>query len=303
MEYDVTIDREKYIGGSDVPVIMGISPFKTRWDLLLEKAGLKENTFTGNEYAEYGKVMEPKIRDYINKKQKKKFEPNQIVNGDIRCNTDGFNGSCVLEIKTTSQVHDNVDDYKIYLVQLLLYMQENGVKKGKLCVYSRPDDFSTDFDPERLQIHDITASKYKSLTDSVNAEIDRFRADLERLKQNPLLTEEDLQPAEIVKISKALVVLEERIAEFKAIEDEHKRMKQALFDSMLKYGVKTWETLNGAKITRVDAVESTVKTVTEFDEDAFKSENPALYGMYLHDVEKRTAGKSGYVKITLPKGV
>lgn len=303
MEYDVTIDREKYVGGSDVPVIMGISPFKTRWDLLLEKAGLKENTFTGNEYTEYGKVMEPKIRDYINKKQKKKFEPNQVVNGDIRCNTDGFNGSCVLEIKTTSQVHDDVDDYKIYLVQLLLYMQENGVKKGKLCVYSRPDDFSTDFDPERLQIHDITASQYKSLTERVNAEIERFRADLERLKQNPLLTEEDLQPAEIVKISKALVVLEERIAEFKAIEDEHKRMKQALFDAMLKYGVKTWETLNGVKITRVDAVESTVKTVTEFDEDAFKSENPALYDMYLHDVEKRTAGKSGYVKITLPKGV
>ena len=303
MEYDVTIDRDKYIGGSDVPVIMGISPFKTRWDLLLEKAGLKENTFTGNEYTEYGKVMEPKIRDYINRKLKKKFEPNQVVNGDIRCNTDGFNGSCVLEIKTTSQIHDDVDDYKIYLVQLLLYMQENGVKKGKLCVYSRPDDFSTDFDPERLQIHDITANQYKSLIESVNAEIERFRADLERLKQNTLLTEEDLQPAEIVKISKALVVLENRMAEFKAIEDEHKRMKQALFDAMLKYGVKTWETLNGVKITRVDAVEGSTKTVTEFDEDAFKNENPALYGMYLHDVEKRTAGKSGYVKITLPKGV
>lgn len=303
MEYDVTIDREKYIGGSDVPVIMGISPFKTRWDLLLEKAGLKENTFTGNEYTEYGKVMEPKIRDYINRKLKKKFEPNQVVNGDIRCNTDGFNGSCVLEIKTTSQIHDDVDDYKIYLVQLLLCMQENGVKKGKLCVYSRPDDFSTDFDPERLQIHDITANQYKSLIESVNAEIERFRADLERLKQNTLLTEEDLQPAEIVKISKALVVLENRMAEFKAIEDEHKRMKQALFDAMLKYGVKTWETLNGVKITRVDAVEGSTKTVTEFDEDAFKNENPALYGMYLHDVEKKTAGKSGYVKITLPKGV
>ena len=135
MEYDVTIDRDKYVGGSDVPVIMGISPFKTRWDLLLEKAGLKENTFTGNEYTEYGKVMEPKIRDYINRKLKKKFEPNQVVNGDIRCNTDGFNGTCVLEIKTTSQVHDNVDDYKIYLVQLLLYMQENGVKKANsVCI-------------------------------------------------------------------------------------------------------------------------------------------------------------------------
>ena len=48
--YDVTIDRDKYIGGSDVPVIMGISSFNTRWGLLQEKAGLKVNTFTVNKY-------------------------------------------------------------------------------------------------------------------------------------------------------------------------------------------------------------------------------------------------------------
>ena len=34
---DVTKDRDKYIGGSDVPIIMGLSPFKTRWQLLREK--------------------------------------------------------------------------------------------------------------------------------------------------------------------------------------------------------------------------------------------------------------------------
>ena len=54
----VTVDREKYIGGSDIPIIMGISPFKSRFDLLLEKAGLKENDFTGNEYTEYGNKLE-----------------------------------------------------------------------------------------------------------------------------------------------------------------------------------------------------------------------------------------------------
>ena len=39
MDFDVTIDRDKYIGGSDVPAIMGLSSFRTRWQLLLEKAG------------------------------------------------------------------------------------------------------------------------------------------------------------------------------------------------------------------------------------------------------------------------
>ena len=301
MEYDVTKDRDKFIGGSDVSIIMGLSTFNTRWGLLQEKAGLKERDFNGNKYTEYGKVLEPQIREYINRRLKNKFTPNQIINGDIRCNTDGFNGACVLEIKTTSHIYDTVDEYKAYLVQLLLYMQENGVKKGKLAVYNRPDDFNTEFDADRLKTHDIDIKEYTNLLNEVNAEISRFRADLERLRNNPLLSEQDFQPNELVAISNKVVQLETRIAELKALETEQKKVKQALFDAMTKHGVKSWETPNGVKITRVDAVESTTKTVTEFDVETFKNENPALHDMYLKDVEKKTAGKSGYIKITLPK--
>ena len=302
MEFDVTIDRNKYLGGSDIPVIMGISSFKTRWELLQEKAGLKESSFLGNKYTEYGKVLEPQIRSYINQSQKNKFEPNQIINGDIRCNTDGFNGECVLEIKTTSHIYENVNGYKVYLVQLLLYMQENGVKKGKLVVYSRPGDFNPTFNAELLQIFDIDLKEYKDLMEDINAEIDRFRADLERLRNNPLLSEQDFQPNELITISKQVVELENRIAELKALEAEQKKVKQALFEAMNKYNVKSWETPNGIKITRVDAIEATVETVTEFDEETFKKENEGLYGLYLHEVEKKKPGKSGYVKVTLPKG-
>lgn len=302
MAYDVIIDRDKYIGGSDIAVIMGISPFKTRWDLLQEKAGLKVDEFTGNKYTEYGNIMEPQIRAYINRKLKKKFEPNQIINGDIRCHTDGFNGSCVLEIKTTSKIYETVDEYKVYLVQLLLYMQENGVKKGKLAVYNRPEDFNPDFDADRLSVYDIDAKTYTNLLAEVNNEIERFRRDLERLKNNPLLSEQDFQPNELVAISQKVVEIERRIAELKALEAEQKKVKQTLYEAMTKHNVKTWETPNGIKITRVDAVETTVETVTEFDEETFKTENPALYNMYQHDVEKKKAGKSGYVKVTLPKG-
>lgn len=301
MEYDVTIDRDKYIGGSDIPAIMGISPFKTRWDLLQEKAGLKVDEFTGNKYTEYGNIMEPQIRAYINRKLKKKFEPNQIINGDIRCHTDGFNGSCVLEIKTTSNIHDTVDEYKLYLVQLLKYMEENGVKKGKLAVYNRPEDFNPDFDADRLSVYDIDIKRYTNLLTEINDEITRFRADLERLKNNPLLSEQDFQPNELVAISQKVVEIERRMAELKALEAEQKKVKQTLYEAMTKHNVKTWETPNGIKIARVDAVEATVEIVTEFDEETFKAENPALYNMYQHDVEKKKAGKSGYVKITLPK--
>ena len=65
MQKSVSEDRHLYIGGSDLPIIMGISSFKSRFDLLLEKAELKENDFDGNSYTEYGNVMEEKIREYI----------------------------------------------------------------------------------------------------------------------------------------------------------------------------------------------------------------------------------------------
>jgi hypothetical protein len=195
-----------------------------------------------------------------------------------------------------------VDEYKVYLVQLLFYMQLYGVKKGKLAVYSRHDDFNPVFDAERLQMHDITLNQYTGLLAEVNAEIARFRDDLKRLRENPLLTEQDFQPKELVTISKAVVALEQQMAAYKELEAEYKQMKQALYDAMDKHGVKSWETPNGARITRVDAVPATVKMVTQFDEAAFKKENPALYGVYQHDIEKRTAGKSGYVRITLAEG-
>lgn len=301
MEYDVTIDRDKYIGGSDIAVIMGISSFNTRWNLLQEKAGLKENDFNGNKYTAYGDLLEPLIRNHINKRLKKKYEPEQIIKGDLRGNCDGFNGERILEIKTTSHIYETVDEYKVYLVQLLFYMQLYGVKKGLLAVYERPDDFSPVFNAERLTVFDIDIKEYTDLLNEVNTEIDRFRADLERLRNNPLLSEQDFQPNELVEISNKVVQLETRIAELKALETEQKKVKQALFDAMTKHGVKSWETPNGIKITRVDAVESTTTTVTEFDVETFKNENPALHDMYLHDVQKKTAGKNGYIKITLPK--
>lgn len=301
MSYDVTIDRDVYIGGSDVPCIMGISTFKTRYELLLEKAGLKEIDFAGNKYTVYGQKLEPKIRDYINKDMQNKFEPNKTVKGDIRAHTDGFNGECVLEIKTTSHIYETLDEYKVYLVQLLLYMEINEVEKGLLAVYERPESFEEEFNPDRLTTYEVKASDYKELTAEINAEIDRFRNDLARLKENPLLTEEDFQPNELIELSNKVIVFETRLAEYKKLEEQYKEMKQKLFEAMVKHDVKSWQTVNGTKITRVDGTEATVEIVKEFNAAKFKEENPDVYDRYLEDVKKKKAGKSGYVKITLPK--
>ena len=98
-EFDVSIDRDKYIGGSDIPAILGISKFKTRWQVMLEKAGLEEYKSTSNRYTRYGHDIEPTIREHINLTYNTNFVPSRVINGDLRCHTDGFNGERVLEVR------------------------------------------------------------------------------------------------------------------------------------------------------------------------------------------------------------
>ena len=61
----------------------------------------------------------------------------------------------------------------------------------------------------------------------------------------------------------------------------------------------SWTLPNGTKITKVDEVPGKTKTVTEFDSEAFKAENPSLYQKYLKKVEKTSNGRAGYVRITV----
>lgn len=304
-EFDVSEDRDKFIGGSDLPVICGISKFKTRWQLLLEKAGLAEDTFSGNRYTQYGHVMEPKIRDYVNQHYKAKFPdhkdfvPCRIINGDLRCHMDGFDEECVLEIKTTSDISSAVDSYKTYLVQLVKYMEQSEVEYGVLAVYDRPADFSTEFDSDRLQIFEIQMDDYKNLLDYINKEIDRFLKDLERLKEDPLLCESDLIPAstDMVTLANKIAEFENQLAAMKETEQKLKDAKKQLYDQMLKHNVKSCSLPNGMKVTRVDEVPSATKRVLEFDRERFKDENPNLYAKYVKETEKKTNGRSGYVRI------
>jgi putative phage-type endonuclease len=298
---NVTKDRDKFFGGSDVPAIMGLSPFKTRYQLLLEKACLCDDRFNGNAFTEYGTKMEEKIRAYINTCYGTCFKPNTTIAGDIRCNTDGYDGECVLEIKTTSQIHGDVNDYKAYLVQLLLYMDINKVEFGLLAVYHRPDDFNEELNPKRLQEFPVKKSEHAELLKLIYYEIDRFRADLERLKENPLLSEEDLQPTELIELSNKVLGMEQQLQAFKALEKQYKEMKQQLYESMVEHNVKKWTTLNDVQITRVDGTPSTLKTVSVFNEARFKKEHPELYNEYLEEQAKEKSGRAGYVKITLPK--
>ena len=307
---NVKIDRDKYIGGSDIPIIMGISPFKTRFDLLLEKAGLKDDNFQGNEYTEYGNVMESKIRDYVNKSFDMEFKEGKHINGDIRCHTDGETDTCILEIKTTSQVHENVDDYKSYLVQLLFYMQETKRKIGYLAVYIRPENFNEKFEAERLKVYRIKINEYKDLLEQINQAVDQFRIDLEKVKANPFITEEELMPIDLTELSNKVITIENELAEMKKKEKESKELKAQLKAAMENNNIKKWETPNGTKIILIPDTPDKEVEIEYYDEDRFIAENTELHEKYHNKLAeyKETRkeikkGKAGYIKITLPKEI
>lgn len=281
----------------DVPIIMGISPFKTRYELLLEKIGLKEIEEVDNEYTRYGNVMEPKIREYINKKYKMNFIEGKHIIDDIRCHTDGEDKDCILEIKTTSQIYEKVDDYRNYLVQLLFYMHYAKKCFGYLAVYERSSDFNEEFEEKRLKTYRIDIEDYKELLEQINQSVEQFRIDLSKLKENPFLTEEELMPIDLTSISNKIIMLEESLQEYKKIEQEQKELKEKLKEMMKEKNVKKWETPSGVKVTLVEDGED--KLVRKFNEKLFKDNNLDLWEEYSEEVVQK--GKSGYVKITLPK--
>ena len=297
MQASVKEDRNKWLGGSDIPIIMGISPFTTRYDLLLYKAEIKENEFDGNEYTEYGNVMESKIRDFINSDLDDKFKETKYEyrESNIRCHLDGENSTKVLEIKTTSQIHDKLEDYKVYLVQLLFYMHQVGKKDGILAIYERPEDFNEDFNEERLIKYNVNIEDYKELVDEILYEVNRFKEDLIKINENPLLTEEDLLPTSVKDLSYQILKIEERLKEFKELEQQEKELKENLYKAMVENNIKKWETPKGVKITRVDGSED--KIIMKLNEERLKNENPLIYANYCE--EKVQKGKSGYIKITL----
>lgn len=189
---NVKLDRDKWVGGSDIGIIMNLSPFTTRFDLLLKKAQLVVDDFNGNEYTEYGNELEPKIRDYINKIYNTNYIEERFYETPYRCHLDGFNGQQVLEIKTTSKVAKKVDTYKLYLVQLLIYMKVAKVEKGLLAVYKRPKDFDTNFNPLNLQTFEIDINDYTDLLNDIELAVSKFLEDLEKVKNNPLIEEWEL---------------------------------------------------------------------------------------------------------------
>ena len=239
-EPNVTENRNIYVGGSDVPVILGLSQYKTQFELACEKTGITKSDFKGNEYTAYGHAMEPQIREYINLITDYEFVETSTIceKRHLRSNTDGvdYTAKTLLEIKT----HGQVPTIEIYKAQMQLYMFQNELEKGLLALYHRPKDFNLEFDSDNFD--SFYVKRDDDFIEKLLYEIECFWKRVEWLKGNQGASEydynhclkENIIPGGKRKMTTELSVKTTKF-EPAVIEFNHEEIENTLAENLKKY--------------------------------------------------------------------
>lgn len=303
----VEIDRSQYIGGSDIPIILGISGFTKPNKLaqLKNKVIPYENKKT--LYTEFGHIFEPFIREVANKKFNMNTVPCCKTSEELglRANCDGYDSenSLLLEVKTNNGEHEDKSDY---IVQIHFYMAMYDVKKCILAEYGRTKEeeeiinellesnasdeklnevASQLFDKNRIQFTEIDYNE--ELENKIFFCIENFKnIDLEMAKRNnnfeilckiygKLDTEKNKENFE--KMSKVMESLDDFFEDKNIINGIEKNMIEFINQDFIKEKIK-----NG----KYDFFKYKSATVSnKFDTKTFKKENPNIYQNYIKEVE------------------
>ncbi len=153
-------NRSEYIGGSDVAIIMGCSPFKTPWQLLLEKARIMPNNFKGNKYTEIGNVLEPKIQDAMQiKNVDERTYEKEYFEVPFAGHIDGLNEieTELYEIKVSSGNMDKT--LKTYEYQVRTYMYLTELDKAHVVLLQRDQNLAKYLNPSfQVKTHELKTS-------------------------------------------------------------------------------------------------------------------------------------------------
>lgn len=295
---NVTENRQLYVGGSDVPIILGLSKYKSQFELAKEKVGLAPQVFEGNEYTTYGQVMEPVIRNYINAINGTNFVPDKTIDEElnIRGNCDGadWEEALLLEIKT----HGKTPSMKVYEVQIQTYLHLFKLPAAWLALYERPENFDAEFDSDRLKIEVVHYDQEQA--DNIMKQIDIFWKRCEALKANPGMDELEFYSIgtdssyQIQVVANQIAKFEQKMQTFKALEQEYKAAKEQLYELMTEHQVKSFE----AGSYQITLVLPTTSTKEEIDVKALKETHPRIAKKFI--VEK-TSSRKGCVKIAEKK--
>ena len=134
--------RTQGIGGSDVSILAGINPFKSVYQLWLEKTGQTEPEQTDNEAAHFGALLEPVVRrEFMERTGIKVRQKHMLLQSEeypfMLADLDGVikeNGElAIFEAKTASAYKKEVWENEVpapYILQVQHYMAVTGAQKA-----------------------------------------------------------------------------------------------------------------------------------------------------------------------------
>lgn len=276
--------RRKGIGGSDVAPILGISPWRTPYEVWEEKLSLRESQETTPEM-QYGLMMEPVIRQwYSNETGLSVRVPKEIIVHPefdfIVANVDGLtDNERVLEIKTSRSSKgwgepgtDEIPEY--YRTQVEHYMIVTGYVLADVVVSisgSMPVIYTVEADSE---LQDIILEKEKEFWTLVET-----RTPPEHLTYSDLISKFQKSRAQTVLADSdclaAIMQLKELNEFLKREQEQVEHLKSIIMTTL------------GENDTLVDAdgrVLATWKQSKEresFDSKLFQKDHPELFTEYL----------------------
>lgn len=142
------LERKNYIGGSDMPIILGLSSYKTPYQLYCEKKGIIESTFEQTQLQYWGNQLEVLIRKEFRKRNRIKVTtPKETITHPfydfLRANIDGFipKWNSIFEAKCSHQFmaqHWGESDSDTipmeYLVQVAFYCSVTNADSAHIAV-------------------------------------------------------------------------------------------------------------------------------------------------------------------------
>lgn len=103
------------------------------------------------------------------------------------------------------------------------------------------------------------------------------------------------------KLVAQLEELENKVKELKMFEEQFDEVKNKLTELMLEKNAEYFITPHGLKFTLVKSTPRTTINLV-FNVDKFKNEQPEMYNKYVERVEKTSAAKKPYVRMSIVEG-
>lgn len=313
--------RKKGIGGSDVAAILGFSPYKSPYQLWLDKTGRSERKESQNESAHFGNLLEDVVAKEFSRRAGVKVQrvtqqlfleehpwalgniDRAVINPDIAGNVRFKDGALttdrLLECKTASEYmsklfgeegSDQVPDY--YLTQCLWYLLITGCKVIDLAVLIGGNKFRMyriERDEDLIQsiFNQVKAFWFNHVIADVPPDPTCFDDVLHRWS-NHVVGKQVEADFEHIKLAEELITVQGRLKADKAREDEIKlKIVSTMQDAemMISQG-KSICTYKEQSSTRIDST-------------LLKKEEPDLFAKYSKTSSTRVFRISNKFKETI----